>query len=133
MLVPNCGVHMVTDTSRSCAGLILKHGINVKMRKGNPFGTLLHEASNAGRVDIVRLLLHHSANVNARGFHNKTSLALCISAGTHPSQGRAYPAEYGADANAKDNTPLTPLRWNTQKASRCSETTVRWGEEKEPR
>jgi Ankyrin repeats (many copies)/Ankyrin repeats (3 copies) len=56
--------------------LLLDHGAGMDVQDGNAFGTLLHDASWDGQVEVVKLLLQRNVNVNATGFENQTPLHM---------------------------------------------------------
>jgi hypothetical protein len=55
------------------ARLLIAHGADPNMLGWNDF-TLLHRASNYGRIEIVRLLIEHGANVKAKDDEGRTPL-----------------------------------------------------------
>ena len=55
--------------------LIAEHPGLVNATEGNPMdSTPLHFAAHNGHTDVIRVLLAHGANINARGFHGVTPL-----------------------------------------------------------
>jgi len=131
MASPNHGLSL-----SNIARLLLEHGADVNARDNDRF-TPLHSATQYGRVEVVRVLLDHSAKVgsqagrgsrtttfraasefvNSREAEDKTPLHLV-------SECRHYAVsdielsvsniarlllEHGADMNARDNTYFTPL------------------------
>jgi Ankyrin repeats (many copies)/Ankyrin repeats (3 copies) len=83
--------------------LILTHAGRVNAEFGN-CGTLLHAASYHGPVDLVRLLLQHNADVNARNNRNETPLH-------HAAQAEVARLllEHGAFVDAQSGSHKTPL------------------------
>ena len=61
-------------------------------------GLLTHDASYAGRVDVLRLLLQRNADVNATSFMNRTPLHWAAAQG-HVNVAQVL-LEHGADNNA---------------------------------
>ena len=77
--------------------------------------TPLHRASQGmreGHRDIMRLLLYHGANCNARDNRGNTALHLAASEG-HLDVARML-LERGADVNSQNNEGLTPLQRASQ-------------------
>ncbi len=69
--------------------------------------TLLHKAVDNANLELVRLLLAHGANINARNHLGKTPLSEAITFG-HNAIANAL-IEAGADVNLADIYGLTPL------------------------
>ncbi|MCC6003801.1 MAG: ankyrin repeat domain-containing protein [Thermofilum sp.] len=93
------------DTAR--VRKLLRKGANVNAKYGDSDLTPLHWAAFLGHVDVVRLLLEHGAEVNARNKYGETPLHRAA------AYGRADAArlllEHGADVNARDEYGWTPL------------------------
>ena len=74
---------------------------------GGNYGSALHVASDAGRLQVVRLLLEHGVSVDVRGMWDQTPLQFASDAG------RLDVVElllgYGADVNSEDESRWTPL------------------------
>lgn len=68
----------------------------------------LPKAALFGHADIVRLLLEHGADVNAKGDDGSTALTIAIQYGGHVEIVRAL-LNKGADPNAKLSDGRTPL------------------------
>lgn len=50
--------------------ILLRSGLDVNIR--TPAGTPLHEAALCGKIEVVRTLLEHGADLNIRDSHNYT-------------------------------------------------------------
>jgi ankyrin repeat protein len=74
-------------------------------------GTALHPASVAGHVEVVRLLLMCGADVDARGYRNRSPLQLASLYG-HLDVVQCL-LDRGADANFQDEDHVTPLSFAT--------------------
>lgn len=59
---------------RAVVEVLLRAGFNVNIR--TPSGTALHEAALCGKVEVVRTLLEHGADLTLRDAHNFTVLDL---------------------------------------------------------
>ncbi|CAK9304047.1 unnamed protein product [Gordionus sp. m RMFG-2023] len=68
--------------------------------------TALHEACNHGNHQIIPILVHYGASINAFGHNNETPLHDCI-ANNHIECARSL-LNYGADQNIKNDSGLTP-------------------------
>jgi hypothetical protein len=87
--------------------LLLEHGADMDVQDGNAFGTLLHDASWDGQVEVVQLLLQRDVNVNAAGFENQTPLHMASFNG-HTKIVQLL-LDRGADVYAKNGSSETPL------------------------
>ena len=85
--------------------------VNIQNEDGD---TLLHYAINDENYEIVKLLLEHSANVNAKDYYGDTPLH-----NTNNYEIAKLLIEYGANVNAKNEFGSTPLHdvsdYNTTK------------------
>ncbi|KAH9037394.1 hypothetical protein EDB83DRAFT_2318587 [Lactarius deliciosus] len=94
------------------ANLLLKHGADVDVR-GPYYVTPLYVASSTGRVDIMRWLLDHGANVHARCSSDKPDpMALTsLHVAAHNKQLEAVQVllEHNADVNSRTDQGDTPL------------------------
>ena len=70
-------------------------------------GTPLHAASRKGHVKILRMLLGHCVNVNARNFIDQTPLHLAVDLVSLEVVRMLI--EHNADINARDDKGRTPL------------------------
>ena len=88
------------------ANLLHKHGMVVDVQDRFT-RTPLHKASIYGRVDVMRWLLDHAADVNARKGDRWTPLHLAAH-NMHPDAVQAL-LEHGADVNSQNDEDKTPL------------------------
>jgi len=88
------------------ANFLLTRGanINVQDRTG---ATVLHAASQSGKLNIVDFLLTRGANINLQDYFGVS--ALHIASGSGKLDVVKFLVEKGADVNAKDNDKQTPL------------------------
>jgi ankyrin repeat protein len=71
--------------------------------------TPLHVATLHGRLEVIRLLLHHKADKNARSKNREGEIPLHIaSRSRHANIARLF-LEHGVDVNILDNHHRTPL------------------------
>src|SRR6266702_4684703 len=101
-----CGFHELVDH------LILTYPQCASARGGR-CGTALHSASFAGHLQIVRLLLRHGVDVDARDYASCTPLGFASQSG-HRDTVQCL-IDHGADVNLKGddhNTPLTLAAFN---------------------
>jgi len=82
------------------------------------FGLVSHHAAHKGRADVVDLLLHHKADVNAREDTDSTPLHVASIDG-HLEVVKLL-LENGAELDARGETSSTPLHW----ASKCGHADV---------
>ena len=68
--------------------------------------TPLHRASSGGKLEAMRCLLDHGANINARAVDGRTPLHCAIMYSN--VQAARFLLERGADVNACDNDGNTP-------------------------
>lgn len=87
---------------------ILDAGGNVDYKDLWTNTTALMAASEAGNVDIVKLLLAEGADINARNLSGRTSLMLAAERGQ--SQVAKLLIERGANVLSTDNGDMTPLK-----------------------
>ncbi|KAH0553126.1 hypothetical protein GP486_006686 [Trichoglossum hirsutum] len=88
--------------------LLLKHGANVHLRLSGRT-TVLHEAAEMGRPDIINELVQHGAKVEARDKLGRTPLASALEATTTPLA-RALKATTTPLASAPKETANFRLR-----------------------
>jgi len=88
------------------ADLLLQKGYQIETEFKD--GTVLHSAANGGNAAIVRWLLEHGADVNARGRMGRTPLHLAAERNTSPRVAEIL-AERGADLHATDDQGLSAL------------------------
>jgi ankyrin repeat protein len=111
-------LHLVSrgqyDTQERGVGvvhLLLERGANVDAQdKGHI--TPLHLASYYGKLEIVRVLLHHGASVNTKGNLGQTSSHLALDGNRSCKDGVGIVRlllQHGADMNAQDGNGDTPL------------------------
>jgi len=111
-------IHAVARGHLEIVRVLLEHNVDVNAQAMDDGSTPMHEAFDSdSRVDtpqIVRLLLGHGANPNARDNWHRTPLHLASSPLRLTSSLRLEIAcillEHGADADAKDNEGRTPLQ-----------------------
>jgi ankyrin repeat protein len=72
--------------------------------------TPLHWAAGTGKYEMMRILLEHGANVNARDKDGATPLHRA-SQNLHITAMKILVEEYKADINARDANGFTPLHW----------------------
>jgi ankyrin len=93
------------------AQLLLERGVNAAAQAKDQH-TPLHVASDYGKLEIVRLLLDHCADVNMEDDHGETPLHR-VSWDKYKSQGGVHIAQLlldrGADVNAQNKKHRTPL------------------------
>jgi ankyrin repeat protein len=94
------------------AQLLLERGADVNTRRSDHW-TPLHLASHWRKLDLVRLLIHHGAEVKAVDDFGMTPLHE-VSKGNHESQENGVRVaqlllDHGADVNAKTKFGYTPL------------------------
>lgn len=88
----------IHDLNRVTALLELGANVNASGHRGLK---ALHVACREGSVDLVRLLIHHGAHINARDGHlGATPLHWAANEGHHPLV--EYLITQGADVNAQD-------------------------------
>ena len=83
--------------------LFITAGMNTEVLDGSP----LQKATEHGHIEIVKLLLGHSADVNAKATLNWTAL-MAASRGGHTEIVRLL-LDHGADVNIKNNIGNTAL------------------------
>ena len=94
------------------AWLFLEYGVDIDAQD-NYHDTALHLAAFRGWLEIVKLLLDHSAKTTAENEQGETPLHL-VSRGTYDFQGHGVKTarlllEHGVDVNAPDKDQNTPL------------------------
>ena len=95
------------------AQLLLERGADVNTRRKDCW-TPLHMASRFGKFDIAKILIDHSAEVDAVDDFGKTPLHD-LSQGIYESQedgvriAQLLLLDHGADVNAKSKAGVTPL------------------------
>jgi ankyrin repeat protein len=95
----------------SVAQWLLNRGANVNAQHIGLLTPLHVAAGMDGRFEIVRILLDHKADVNARDAYGRAVLhhALNSSRSLHELDVVRILLEHGADPNARDNKGSTPL------------------------
>jgi ankyrin repeat protein len=89
--------------------LLAEHPGLVNSTNGNAHGsTPLHFAAHSGHADVIRVLLAHGANINAR--NNEGQTPLMIAADSSQTETVKLLLANHADANLKDNSSHTA--WN---------------------
>ncbi len=87
--------------------LNLSGAANISIK--DEFGeTLLHRASNSGKIRVVRILIEQGADVNAKDHRDETPLHEAASVDGKVGVVKML-IERGADVNAKDDRGETPL------------------------
>ncbi|XP_044764467.1 ankyrin-3-like [Coccinella septempunctata] len=87
--------------------IISRNELNINMRTNGKW-TALHEATKAGRLDIIKTLLDNGADVEARDEAGQTPLHWAVR--FHSSMDLVKTlVESGADVNSKDEYGCTPL------------------------
>ncbi|XP_042882906.1 adhesion G protein-coupled receptor L2-like isoform X2 [Penaeus japonicus] len=90
---------------------LLEQGVQVDARDKQGW-TPLHNAANSGNEELVRLLLTHGADVNAKDYqYGRTPLHLAVWSGKKREAQSLLIA--GANVNAKDNYGSTPVQLAT--------------------
>lgn len=91
---------------------LLKSGIAMDLREQDSLGlhqTALHQAARNGKVDTVRALIDHGAEVDATNTRGQTALHEAAMGGFF--EVCRLLIHCGADLNAVDNRKRTPLYW----------------------
>jgi ankyrin repeat protein len=88
------------------AELFLRHGFRIDTAYKD--GTVLQNAANTGKAEVVEWLLAHGADVKARGRLGRTPLHLAAER-NRSSRTAEILVQWGADMNAKDDQGLTAL------------------------
>ena len=100
------------------AELLLKHGAKIDVRGVRGRTMLLIAISfldvNDILLDVVKFLLTHGADVNARDDHFKSSLSLAEE--LYGGKVAAMLLKHGVDVNSQDNYGKTPLHWLVESA-----------------
>ena len=101
-----CGMHDIATF------LVVEHSQDVNARGFDRKETPLHVALRQGHVEVIRVLLEHGANAEARDKHNRTPL-LWASRFRHVDLAQVL-LEHGADTEARDGDNRTSLLWASQ-------------------
>ena len=99
---------------------LLQEGVSVNSKKRNGNTTGLHISAGEGHEDIVKLFLNHEADVNTRGFKDRTPLMISSMKG-HLTIAKLL-LEHGAEVDLQDADGDTALI--KAASSQCSE--VKW-------
>ena len=119
------GAFRLPDELHEAVRILLERGANVAA-KDDKGRTPLHRAAQNGRVELVRLLLEHNADLNATALSNDCSTPLHILAedgsGAFRFPGDSHEAvnillDRGANVAAKDDEGRTPLHGAAQSGS----------------
>jgi len=87
--------------------LLIENGADVAAKFGPGDITALHRAASENRVDLMRLLISHGADLEARDKRGQTPLFAAVES-ARADAARLLLAS-GADVNATDSNGLTPL------------------------
>jgi ankyrin repeat protein len=98
-----CGFHVTTKY------LINEHSLDINARGVYKESTPLHQASDKGHVEVVRVLLEHGADVTAQNEDELTPLHRASRSGREEIV--RVLLEHGADPAARDKNRMTPLHW----------------------
>ena len=94
--------------------LLIKRGADVNGSPADPkdHGTVLMSATQSGKADVVKEVLLHRPDVNARSYGDQTALTTALQRGSDTNYSPAIVESlisYGADVSQTDEQGRTPL------------------------
>lgn len=100
-----CLCAAVSLNSENLAYILLNHGANTEILCSSEGRTVLHYACENGRLEMVRLLIEHGANVNSRDYSGQT----CLMESMHNLVLCKYLISVGANVNLVNYCGYTAL------------------------